>query len=137
MLVAAAALGAERAPVGRARYAAGRRVFSTSWMLFEASRDPKGAEALAAVKSRPELTEALALRAASSAERPEVWHLVLARAAGDAALERSASAVAARATARPELQLALLFEPDGVEERGRLQLFDGLKEPDATSAKAP
>lgn len=137
LLLSAAAHAAESSPEWRARYTAGRRVLSVSWMLLEASSDPKGGPALAAVRSRPELTEALALRSARSAQRPEVGHLVLARALGDTALERSAEAVAARATVRPELKLALLFEPDGVEERGRLQLFDGLKQPDATPAKAP
>jgi hypothetical protein len=96
------------------------------WLLLEASRDPRGGPAVAAVKARPELAEALALRRAASARQPEVGHLVLARAVGDAALENAARQVAARTDVEPELRLATLFDPDGAEAKGRLALFTSL-----------
>ena len=126
LLASAAAHAAESSPEWRARWEAGRRVSSVSWLLFEASHDPRGAPALAAVKARPELAEALALRRTASARQPEIGHLVLARAVGDAALEKAARLVTARPDVEPELRLATLFDPDGAEAKGRLALFASL-----------
>jgi tetratricopeptide (TPR) repeat protein len=126
LLLGAAVHAAESSPEWRARWESGRRVSSVPWLLLEASRDPRGGPAVAAVKARPELAEALALRRAASARQPEVGHLVLARAVGDAALENAARQVAARTDVEPELRLATLFDPDGAEAKGRLALFTSL-----------
>ena len=129
LMLAAAEHAAESSSEWRARWTAGQRSSTVSWLLLEASRDPRGGPAVAAVRARPELAEALALRASVAASRPEIGHLVLARALGDTAAASAASAVAARPEVGPELRLAALFEPDGAEERGRLELFESLRGP--------
>ena len=126
LLLSAAEHAAESSPEWRARWTAERRRSSVSWALLEASRDPGGGPALAAVKARPELAEALALRRVAAARQPEVGHLLLARAVGDAALESLAHGVAARPEVEPELRLAAVFDPEGAEAKGRLALFDSL-----------
>jgi hypothetical protein len=119
--------GPESPPVAKVLAADGR-IFGAAMLMQRAISGEGGADALAALRRRPELQEAARLRKGRLSKRPTLLDPVLAKIAGDAEMESAAAAVFARRDLAASLAIEARMAPGQEMEAFTLAFFhDGGK----------
>lgn len=124
LLAVAAVRASEGSSVLREAWLTGQRRSSFAMALSRAARGPGGPEALAALRARPELAEAVRSYKAAPSARPSMSDWLLAELAGDAEMARAASAVFDRADLGARRRIAVALAPGEEREREELALFE-------------
>jgi cellulose synthase operon protein C len=114
--------GPESPAVARVLAADGR-IFSPGMLLSRAVSGDDGADALAALRRRPELQEAARLRKTRLGRHPTSLDVMLARIAGDPEMETAASAVFSRKDTGAELSIDARMAPGQEVEAYSLSFF--------------
>jgi hypothetical protein len=132
-----ARLGSALVVLAFARVAAASKALTDSWrrdrrqlgvlMMVDALLAGGDAGALAALRQRPELTEAAPMLAAELAQAPDVKHWVFARLVGDADLEKRAADALAAPSKQLHAEIAALLARDYPDAQKRLARMRSLR----------
>jgi len=92
-------------------------------LLHRFSSGPQGAAAMEAMRGRPALREAVAIRKALTSSDPQVGDWVLARWVGDAAWEAAATEALRLPAVRLSAEISARLHPGSTRDAGRLEIL--------------